>query len=320
MPLDRIVHAEVWATQDISADLPPMVEFKAKADKIIKERYGIQVEHISATKKNGGGCSPTKICCTNGCQAESLKELQGGSRLQETLGAENLKPTKLTYEDIFYRQRQPRGGGVYQTYGFPMRTGQWCNSMLKVGALNAAKRLRVCKQMEPVLHRGTQKATAKEFLQSPSTKGGIKIVQYLGIAADEPERIERHQKREGIMLPLVMAGWDEAYCRKWCEERDLLSPIYTTATRGGCWFCHNQGVDQMRLLRKNYPNLWAILMKWDLDSPTTFKADGHTVHDYDKRFEMEDKGLIKEDEPFKWVYLEKPPTRQISIWDYLSQC
>ena len=35
-PLDRIVHAEVWATDTIPADLPPMVEFKTKADKIIK--------------------------------------------------------------------------------------------------------------------------------------------------------------------------------------------------------------------------------------------------------------------------------------------
>lgn len=45
-PLDRIVHAEVWATDTIPADLPPMVAFKAKADKIIKERWGIEVEHI----------------------------------------------------------------------------------------------------------------------------------------------------------------------------------------------------------------------------------------------------------------------------------
>lgn len=120
------------------------------------------------------------------------------------------------------------------------------------------------------------------------------------------------------MLPLVMAGWDEAYCRKWCEERDLLSPIYTTATRGGCWFCHNQGVGQLRLLRKNYPDLWALLMKWDLDSPTTFKADGHTVHDYDKRFELEDKGIIKADEPFYWKYLEEPPKeRQLNLFDII---
>ena len=45
-PLDRIVHAEVWATDTIPADLPPMVDFKAHADKIIKEKYGITVEHI----------------------------------------------------------------------------------------------------------------------------------------------------------------------------------------------------------------------------------------------------------------------------------
>lgn len=55
-PLDRIVHAEVWATDTIPADLPPMVEFKKKADKIILERYGIQVEHICAMR---GGADKT---------------------------------------------------------------------------------------------------------------------------------------------------------------------------------------------------------------------------------------------------------------------
>ena len=48
-PLDRIVHAEVWATDTIPADLPPMVEFKAKADRIILERWGIEVEHVYST-------------------------------------------------------------------------------------------------------------------------------------------------------------------------------------------------------------------------------------------------------------------------------
>ena len=48
MPLDRIVHVEIMATDTIPADLPPMMEFKGKADKIIKERYGIEVEHLRA--------------------------------------------------------------------------------------------------------------------------------------------------------------------------------------------------------------------------------------------------------------------------------
>lgn len=128
-------------------------------------------------------------------------------------------------------------------------------------------------------------------------------MQYLGIAADEPERIKRHT-RPGVVLPLVEIGWDEAYCRKWCEENDLLSPIYTNAARGGCWFCHNQGVEQLRLLRRDYPDLWKILLKWDSDSPVTFKPDGHTVHDYDLRYAMEDRGLIPTDRKFRWAMLK----------------
>ena len=48
--LDRIIHAEVWATDTIPADPPPMVEFKGRADVIIKSRWGIQVEHIRAKR------------------------------------------------------------------------------------------------------------------------------------------------------------------------------------------------------------------------------------------------------------------------------
>ena len=52
-PLDRIITAEVWATDTIQADLPPMVEFKGKADQIIKERWGIEVEHFTAIAEDG---------------------------------------------------------------------------------------------------------------------------------------------------------------------------------------------------------------------------------------------------------------------------
>ena len=49
-PIDRIIHAEVWFNDEIPAELPPMVEFKAKADEIIRRRYGIQVERICAMR------------------------------------------------------------------------------------------------------------------------------------------------------------------------------------------------------------------------------------------------------------------------------
>lgn len=149
------------------------------------------------------------------------------------------------------------------------------------------------------------------FSPSADAQGAkINIVQYLGIAADEPERIARHEKRSGIALPLVKAGWDEAYCRKWCEENNLLSPIYTTEVRGGCWFCHNQGVDSLRRLRKTYPDLWKIMLRWDLDSPESFRPDGHTVHDFERRFQLEDEGKVPLDRKFKWKMIGTPTTEQ----------
>lgn len=129
-------------------------------------------------------------------------------------------------------------------------------------------------------------------------------VSYVGIAADEPERLARLEGTSKVS-PLAAIGWDEATCRKWCEDNGLLSPIYTTSTRGGCWFCHNQGVEQLRHLRKNYPEYWALLLKWDADSPVSFKADGRTVHDYDCRFALEDEGVLNPNARFSWDTLNE---------------
>ena len=131
------------------------------------------------------------------------------------------------------------------------------------------------------------------------------IVEYLGIAADEPKRFA--QLNEKKRAPLVEFGIDEGLCGLYCQYANMLSPTYESSCRDGCWFCHNQGVAQLRALRKQYPDLWALLMKWDLDSPISFKADGHTVHDFDRRFEMEDKRLVPTDNTFRWDMLKKPP-------------
>ena len=63
LPLDRIVHVEIMATNTIHADLPPMVAFKEKADKIIllspflKNRKQVKFE-----KGMVKACNFTGIC------------------------------------------------------------------------------------------------------------------------------------------------------------------------------------------------------------------------------------------------------------------
>lgn len=42
------------------------------------------------------------------------------------------------------------------------------------------------------------------------------------------------------------------------------------------------------------------MLKWDADSLVTFHADGHTVHDFERRFQMEDDGEIPSDKTFRW--------------------
>lgn len=107
------------------------------------------------------------------------------------------------------------------------------------------------------------------------------------------------------VLPLVQIGWDEALCGLEATYMDMLSPTYTDGKlRDGCWFCHNQSVDSLRRLRHNYPDLWALLMKWDNDSPVTYHPDGHTVHDFDRRFQLEDEHLIDPAKPFFWKMLD----------------
>lgn len=142
------------------------------------------------------------------------------------------------------------------------------------------------------------------------------MVQYIGIANDEPERVARHIVKPNILLPLVEAGWDEDMCGLWCKYNDMLSPTYSHSYRDGCWFCHNQGIDQLKYLYHNYPELWEKLLTLDTDSPVTFHADGHTVHDFDRRFKWEDEGYLPTGTSFRW---DDTVNQQMNIYQFLEE-
>lgn len=225
---------------------------------------------------------------------------------------------------MFYRV-QIKGQFVGTVKGFPMCISPWCKK-LKYEKINipryllqTADKWKTCRTdsrfsdgERSLVSRSIERERAGQsqedakFSESALTQGADKntVVQYLGIAIDEPKRLAR---LDGItkISPLAAIGWTEADCRRWCEENNLLSPVYTTATRGGCWFCHNQGIEQLRLLRKTYPDLWSLLLKWDKDSPVSFKPDGRTVHDYDRRFALEDLGEVPSDRTFRWKMIEQ---------------
>ena len=88
---------------------------------------------------------------------------------------------------------------------------------------------------------------------------GKNYVSYVGIAIDEPERLAR-LKGNSVSL-LAKYGYTERMAFDLCKQYDLLSPNYTTSSRGGCWFCPNNKVTGFCHLRQHNPELWEELRK-----------------------------------------------------------
>lgn len=118
------------------------------------------------------------------------------------------------------------------------------------------------------------------------------IVQYIGIAKDEPIRLGRIDGSRKISL-LDKYGYTEAMARAKCEEYGLLSPIYHTGTRNGCWFCPNCSIKRFSLFRKAHPDLWGELVKLS-HTPNLcsygFKY-GKTVQEVEKLMDWEERHL-----------------------------
>lgn len=87
---------------------------------------------------------------------------------------------------------------------------------------------------------------------------GCDITQYVGIAIDEPKRLERLKRGNKVSL-LQKYGYTEENAMKKCEDYNLVSPLYSMGYRGGCWFCYNANIERFVHMRKIYPMMWQSL-------------------------------------------------------------
>lgn len=133
------------------------------------------------------------------------------------------------------------------------------------------------------------------YVRELRTKYEVRM--YVGIAADEMHRMEREQQQSSYKrYPLIDWGWDEADALAYCYAKtftwDGLYEIFrnekTGKARVSCWCCPLQSLEELRKLRKRFPELWARL--WHLDDQTwrTFKDNNQSIENLDKRFQLED--------------------------------
>ena len=212
LPLDEVIYCDIrFDNEPCSGEMPLMKQFIPKAEKILKEKFGIEVKHLTY---------------------------------------------KRTFVEQFYTIKQ-RGNHKGDNYGFPYVIGAWCNSRLK---------------MEPI----------KDYLRQFK---GEEIIQYVGIAYDEPKRYER-LNHDTHIAPLYDLQITEQEALEICKEHDLLSPIYETSFRGGCWFCPKQSLKQLKNLYTNYPELFNKLKIMEKDSFNTFRVN-KTLNELEQRFKKE---------------------------------
>lgn len=87
------------------------------------------------------------------------------------------------------------------------------------------------------------------------------VVQYVGIAIDEPKRLARLSKKGNIdkVSLLQKHRYTEDMAKRKCLEYGLLSPIYEGGNRNGCWFCPSVRIKDLAKFKLAHPGLWEEL-------------------------------------------------------------
>lgn len=118
-----------------------------------------------------------------------------------------------------------------------------------------------------------------------------KPTDYRGIAYDEAQRA-KNSRSERKEYPLVDWRITEKDALKYCYEKGFFwDGLYEHFNRVSCWCCPLQGLDELRNLRKFYPDLWERLKEMQRKTFNKFRPDA-SVFDLEERFAKEDEQLI----------------------------
>lgn len=237
LPLDYVIFCDIKFNNKISGEHPLMAQWIPEAEKIIKDKFGIDIVHLTA---------------------------------------------KRNFEEQFYTIKE-KGNHKGDRYGFPYTIGAWCNDRLKLQPIN-------------------------NFIKKIIKEYGA-VTEYIGIAKDEPKRLERYNKiqtNKHKYITLADLNIDELQAMEICKQNNLLSPKYSNSFRGGCWFCPKQSMSDLYGLWRNYNEYFNMLENMEKYSFNSFKPN-LTLKQIRERFE---KGKIPK---------RKSKFKQYTIFDYMDE-
>lgn len=121
-------------------------------------------------------------------------------------------------------------------------------------------------------------------------------VHYVGIAADEPERLAKLEPPK--CSPLAEAGMTETDCLAFCYERGFFWEengvrLYDILDRVSCWCCKNKNRKELKAIYQFLPEYWEKLKELQAQIPMPMKPFSRkgipygNVFDLEKVFEQE---------------------------------
>lgn len=118
-------------------------------------------------------------------------------------------------------------------------------------------------------------------------------VEYVGLAVDEPERLQKERKGNKC-FPLADWNMTEEDCLKYCYEQGFQwmengIPLYSILDRVSCWCCSNKNLKELENIYRFLPDYWERLKELQSKTNRPMKGDGKSVFDLEKRFEKEGK-------------------------------
>lgn len=118
-------------------------------------------------------------------------------------------------------------------------------------------------------------------------KGQSDYIQCIGIAVDEPQRLEKEvdaTKR----FPLVEWGITEAECLQGCYSLGYdWEGLYKDLDRVSCKFCAFKNLKELRNIYFKMPDVWNELRKYQKRTRLPYKGRSGSVFDLEVRFELE---------------------------------
>lgn len=143
LPLDRITTTDVWATDTISANLPPMDSFKDRMDQWIWDKYRIEVEHLCARNPDGSKRTYEQMFYhvpqrrSQSVQVEREREQVPHRNAERIPSAWSAVVSASPQKSICCKgasrdsreQLEPSGARNSRINGFPAQISPWCRKL-----------------------------------------------------------------------------------------------------------------------------------------------------------------------------------------------